>query len=172
MNKPIFLKVTFVSASRGGQDVANALDMADFKASVEELPAPPYAPTEQELATILAALRYYQEQGLADDPAMRSDEIHDIATNNDNVISSLDGAGIDALCEKYNFGDQAGAKKHSFDYKDRDGKLIEKGSAMIHAGQRVEVVDFLSEGVEIRYRGHGSTEVVDGHELITPKKET
>lgn len=53
-----------------------------------------------ELATILAALRFYQEKGMGN-PDNRSDEIHDIATNGDEV-TSLDDDGIDALCEKLN----------------------------------------------------------------------
>jgi len=56
-----------------------------------------------EQATILAALRYYQQQGQGD-PSNRSDEIHDIATDGDNLIS-LDDEGIAALCEKVNFGE-------------------------------------------------------------------
>ena len=50
---------------------------------------------EQQHATIIAALRYYQQQGMGD-PTHRSDEIHDIATNMDEVIS-LDSDGIDEL---------------------------------------------------------------------------
>lgn len=56
---------------------------------------------DAEHATILAALRFYQEKGMGD-PANRSDAIHDIATNCDSVIS-LDAAGIDDLCERINF---------------------------------------------------------------------
>ncbi len=56
-----------------------------------------------EKATILAALRYYQQQGLGD-PSNRSEEIHDIATDSGNQIS-LDEEGIDVLCEKVNFGE-------------------------------------------------------------------
>lgn len=54
-----------------------------------------------EHATILAALRYYQEQGMGD-PFNRSDSIHDIATNGGEVFSSLDAEGIDRLCEQLN----------------------------------------------------------------------
>jgi hypothetical protein len=63
-------------------------------------PARAIALTGQELATILAALRYYQEQGMGD-PDNRSNDIHDIATNGDNEVS-LDADGIDALCERLN----------------------------------------------------------------------
>ena len=49
----------------------------------------------QQRATLLAALRFYQmnDQG---DPAQRRDDIHEIATANDAVIS-LDNAGIRSL---------------------------------------------------------------------------
>lgn len=56
--------------------------------------------TEQQHATILAALRFYQSKGMGD-PSNRSDAIHNIATNCDTVIS-LDAIGIDELCEKIN----------------------------------------------------------------------
>lgn len=54
----------------------------------------------QALATILAALRYYQEneQGTV---WRRSDAIHAIATNDGDIIS-LDYEGIDDLCELLN----------------------------------------------------------------------
>lgn len=51
-----------------------------------------------EIATILAALRYYQAQGMGE-PANRPDWLHEIATDCDEVIS-LDSAGIDDLCAK------------------------------------------------------------------------
>jgi len=56
--------------------------------------------TDQDLHTILAALRVYQEEGMGD-PSMRSDAIHDIATNGGDQIS-MDDAGIDDLCERIN----------------------------------------------------------------------
>jgi hypothetical protein len=59
---------------------------------------------EAELATILAALRYYQREGLGE-PDNRPIEIHDIATNGGAVIS-LDDAGIDVLCERLNTPDE------------------------------------------------------------------
>jgi hypothetical protein len=58
--------------------------------------------TSAELATVLAALRFYQANGQAE-PANRSDDIHEIATNGDEEIS-LDDAAIDDLCERLNFG--------------------------------------------------------------------
>lgn len=56
-----------------------------------------------ELATILAALRFYQRAGQGD-PANRSDDIHLIATDGDSQIS-LDAEGIDALCERINLNE-------------------------------------------------------------------
>ena len=55
---------------------------------------------DDEMATILAALRYYQRHGQGD-PFKRSDAIHDIATNG-GKLTSLDDAAIDALCERLN----------------------------------------------------------------------
>ncbi|MBM2293794.1 hypothetical protein JQX09_17845 [Sulfitobacter pseudonitzschiae] len=55
---------------------------------------------EQEHATILAALRFWQTSGMCE-PDNRSDALHDIATNGSDVIS-LDADAIDALCEKIN----------------------------------------------------------------------
>lgn len=59
---------------------------------------------DAELATILAALRFYQQNGMGE-PENRSDEIHDIATNNGEVTSSLNDDGIDELCQRINFGE-------------------------------------------------------------------
>ena len=56
--------------------------------------------SEAEFHTILAALRFYQQQGQGD-PANRSDAIHELATNADEVVS-LDDEGIDQLCERIN----------------------------------------------------------------------
>jgi len=52
-----------------------------------------------ELATILAALRTYQEAGYGT-PVLRPARIHDIASGDD--WNSLDDAGIDDLCERIN----------------------------------------------------------------------
>ena len=54
----------------------------------------------QDLNTILAALRFYQEHGQGE-PSNRSEAIHDIATNGGDAIS-MDDAGIDDLCERIN----------------------------------------------------------------------
>ena len=55
----------------------------------------------QELNTILAALRFYQEEEMTE-PDNRSDAIHDIATNG-NQETSMEDEGVDSLCEKLNF---------------------------------------------------------------------
>ena len=54
----------------------------------------------QEISTILAALRFYQDSGMGE-PLNRSEPIHEIATNGGECIS-LDEVAIDALCEKIN----------------------------------------------------------------------
>lgn len=56
--------------------------------------------TSQELSTILAALRYYQEENQGE-PDYRSDRIHAVATD-DDTETSLDTDGIDELCIKLN----------------------------------------------------------------------
>lgn len=60
-----------------------------------------YNLTSQDRNTILAALRYYQANGQGD-PANRSSDIQDIATNGDKDIS-MDDEGIDDLCERINY---------------------------------------------------------------------
>lgn len=57
---------------------------------------------EAEFATVLAALRYYQQEGMGE-PCNRSDDIQAIATN-DDMVTSLDDEGIDILCERLNLG--------------------------------------------------------------------
>lgn len=60
-----------------------------------------YAYDNADLGTILAALRYWQQSGLADNPNLRSDELHAIATCDDDE-TSLDGARVDELCVALN----------------------------------------------------------------------
>ncbi len=57
--------------------------------------------SDQEFHTIIAALRFYQEMGQGE-PANRSDDIHDLATNGEETVS-LDAEGIDDLTERINF---------------------------------------------------------------------
>lgn len=56
--------------------------------------------SDQDHATIIAALRYYQQHGQGD-PENRSDEIHELATNG-GYVTSMDADGIDALCLQLN----------------------------------------------------------------------
>lgn len=56
---------------------------------------------DAEHATILAALRFYQQAGMGE-PDNRSDEVHELATNGGEVTSSLDDEGINELCERIN----------------------------------------------------------------------
>jgi hypothetical protein len=60
-----------------------------------------YRLDDAEHATVLAALRYWQQEGMGE-PHNRAEDLHDIATNGGQVMSSLDDAGIDALCERLN----------------------------------------------------------------------
>ena len=53
-----------------------------------------------ELGTVLAALRFYQQSGMGD-ADLRSDAIHDIATEG-NRITGLDAEDIDGLCQRLN----------------------------------------------------------------------
>jgi hypothetical protein len=87
--------------------MARAADLAaELKAAASaearQAPVDPRKTPEEEaeLATILAALRFYQEHGQGD-PDNRSAGIHAIATADGDVIS-LDAEGIDDLCMKLN----------------------------------------------------------------------
>ena len=53
-----------------------------------------------ELDTILAALRFYQQNGMCE-PENRSDAIDEIATSNGDEVS-LDADSLDNLCERLN----------------------------------------------------------------------
>lgn len=55
---------------------------------------------DDQVATLIAALRVYQREGMGD-PFNRSREIHELATAGDTVIS-LDDNGIDDLCQTLN----------------------------------------------------------------------
>jgi hypothetical protein len=58
--------------------------------------------TDRELATVLAALRYWQD---ADAKAMYIGEIVEVA-NGGGKFERLDENEIDQLCERLNFGDK------------------------------------------------------------------
>lgn len=88
--------------------------------------------TQQEKNTIMAALRYYQENGQGE-PENRSDAIHEIATNGDTE-TSMDAAGIDALCQKLNI-----AEKHEIEILFEHGEISSINN--IPQGLTVEIVD-------------------------------
>lgn len=56
----------------------------------------------QQINTLLAALRYYQHQGMCE-PDNRPDWLQDIACPTDDDTSE-DAAGVDELCELINLG--------------------------------------------------------------------
>jgi len=58
---------------------------------------------DADLHTIIAALRYWQQQGMCD-PVNRSDCMHELATNGGEVLSSLDDEALDELVVSLNFG--------------------------------------------------------------------
>jgi hypothetical protein len=58
---------------------------------------------QEELNTILAALRFYQERGMGD-PFKRPSWLQEIACPNEND-TSLTASGIDSLCESLNCGE-------------------------------------------------------------------
>ncbi len=58
---------------------------------------------ELEHATLMAALRFYQGNGLADNPKKRPELIHNIATCDGTLMAALSGGGVDKLCERMNF---------------------------------------------------------------------
>lgn len=64
---------------------------------------PMYALDDAQHATVLAALRFYQAKGQGD-PYNRSLDIHEIAINGGEVVSSLDADDIDNLCQELNCG--------------------------------------------------------------------
>jgi hypothetical protein len=54
----------------------------------------------EDLHTIIAALRYWQAQGMCD-PSQRSDEMHSLCTNDDELTSYAD-SDVDDLVERLN----------------------------------------------------------------------
>lgn len=73
------------------------------KTKVAEANAKANDATDANLHTIIAALRYWQQNGMGD-PFNRSDDLHELATNGGEVLSSLDDQGIDELVVALNFG--------------------------------------------------------------------
>lgn len=105
-------------------------------------------------ATVLAALRYYQMHGLGD-PNYRPDEIHEIATNGGKVLSSLDQAGIDALCSSLNLCHQG---------------CDDANEAEIHAARRLYASDQVNIDMDAKAsRGNDGTWVQAW--VLVPKSE-
>ena len=105
---------------------------------------------DQKHATIMAALRYYQKQGMGD-PSNRTDAIHDIATCNDAVIS-LDESGIDELCQEINF---ARPQKDVLSAMKEDGLTIGEcitafAGVLKHADLLEAVLDHANKALEIK----------------------
>ena len=67
-------------------------------------PEPTDADYRAELATVLAALRYYQQEGLGD-PDNRPSDIHTNTATDDDCCISLDAEAVDTLCERINCGE-------------------------------------------------------------------
>ena len=67
-----------------------------------------YKLNKAEFSTILAALRYWQADGMGN-PFNRSDDMHEIATCGDECVS-LDAEAIDDLCESMNCGSKSPAQ--------------------------------------------------------------
>ena len=94
---------TVVDNPEAGFDLADQIgaQFGDADVHVETLIEAPegtvyHAIDERELATILAALRYWQREGL-----MSFGHEQDIATDGDS-INALNAEDIDALCESLN----------------------------------------------------------------------
>lgn len=102
----------------------------------------PNALTDQETATILAALRFYQNAGQGD-PENRQDWIHEIAVSCAEE-TSLDAVGIDTLCEKINM-DCAFYTPAEIVITVEDGLI--QNVENIPPGMRVVVHDFDAMGI-------------------------
>jgi len=125
-------------------------------------------------ATILAALRYYQQNGQGD-PANRSDAIHDIATNCDQIMASLDTKGIDELCERINIASKPPARKMTRTEQrrlDEAQSMVDDHNARFPSGSAVtyyELIDPLAkphetitEGLAWVMGGHSAMVKVQG----------
>lgn len=105
----------------------------------------------EETATILAALRFYQQHGQGN-PDNRSDEIHEIATGGNDDLTSLDEEGIDGLCEHLNMGDDAW--QTVMDARDRlnlalvDGECGDDSDSVDAASNLVNAIDALAASYE------------------------
>lgn len=97
-----------------------------------------YQLNDAQHATVLAALRFYQQKGMGD-PFNRSDDIHELATNGGEVFSSLDDAGIDELCESINHdGVDFGACVQIFG-DDEDDPHVRTAKEQYHRDGEIEI---------------------------------
>lgn len=97
------------------------------KASASQL-GDVYVPEGPVRNTILAALRFYQQQGMGD-PIARSESIHDIATGGGDE-TSLDEWGIEELCQSINFAECPAAPLVIVRCTDDDRILVEADQAV------------------------------------------
>jgi hypothetical protein len=100
---------------------------------------------DQQHATIIAALNFYYTHGQGD-PANRSDEIHDLATNGDTVIS-LDNHGIDQLIMYLNNGEREWLEAFKKEFNEKlaamsDEELVESFRKI---GCEVELLEYSEE---------------------------
>lgn len=75
-------------------DLSNILNDAGYVANIEEVDIPGLAFTDREADTILAALRYWQREGL-----MSAGHERDIAEEHGDALNADE---IDDLCERIN----------------------------------------------------------------------
>ncbi|EMG2119824.1 hypothetical protein V4Z64_006351 [Pseudomonas aeruginosa] len=91
---------THHTLSGDGWKVSVAVSSESQEEAVKKPAGEIYLPEGPVRNTILAALRYYQEQGMGE-PENRSDSIQDIATNGGDE-ESLNEWGIEELCQSIN----------------------------------------------------------------------
>jgi hypothetical protein len=162
-----------------GSSPASALEALDWqltalaKASPAPLatPLPPVTPRsapvkresgrpfpfdERELATILAALRYHQDENLQAHPTIPDQFIRDIATNG-SILKPLTFHEVNALCERLN------------DVRSQVGLRIEpppndKGKEPLH--RVVYVIDVPAK--DVRQAARRTHEILFDRESLTP----
>lgn len=115
-----------------------------------------------ELNTILAALRYYQNGGMGE-PSSRPDWLQEIACPDDDATSLADSE-IDRLCEEINCSAQAPERAEARLVVELEGGLVQGIYSDVPA--RVLVVDYDVEGAD-------DDEVEDmGDNMACPHEET
>jgi hypothetical protein len=95
-------KLVEARASFNFSQLADSLHRVAAMAAAMNQASPGPTLSGAQTATVLAALRYYQENGLADSHR-RSDDLNDIVTNG-GTVKALSDEQIDALCIQLNFG--------------------------------------------------------------------